>query len=89
MKMTFLKLLLICIILKNPNFAEKSYKFGGKSFKKLNSTEFMEFVLSKSVCHMSCVRCKKIQIRIIDKEVELVGGSSVINGAYLIWLLGC
>ena len=26
----------------------KIYKFGGKSFKKLNSTEFMEFVFSKS-----------------------------------------
>ena len=31
---------------------------------------------------------KKIQIRKIDKEVELVGGSSVIKRAYLVWLLG-
>ena len=30
-------------------FGGKIYKFGGKSKKKLNSTEFMEFVFSKSV----------------------------------------
>ena len=42
MKMTFLKLFLICMF-KEPNLAEKKYKFGGKSFKKLNSAEFMEF----------------------------------------------
>ena len=29
-------------------FGGKIYKFGGKYFKKLNSTEFMEFVFSKS-----------------------------------------
>ena len=29
-------------------FGGKIYKFGGKSFKKLNSAEFMEFVFSKS-----------------------------------------
>ena len=30
-------------------FGGKITKFGGKSKKKLNSTEFMEFVFSKSV----------------------------------------
>ena len=30
-------------------FGGKIYKFGGKSFKKLNSAEFMELVFSKSV----------------------------------------
>ena len=30
-------------------FSGKFDKFGGKSFKKLNSAEFMEFVFSKSV----------------------------------------
>ena len=30
-------------------FGGKKDKFGGKSFKKLNSAEFMEFVFSKSV----------------------------------------
>ena len=30
------------------NFAGKKAQLGGKSFKKLNSTEFMEFVFSKS-----------------------------------------
>ena len=29
-------------------FGGKINKFGGKSFEKLNSTEFMEFVFSKS-----------------------------------------
>ena len=29
-------------------FGRKINKFGGKSFKKLNSTEFMEFVFTKS-----------------------------------------
>ena len=29
-------------------FCKKIYKFGGKSFKKLNSVEFMELVFSKS-----------------------------------------
>ena len=32
----------------NPNLAKKIYKFGGKSKKKLNSAEFMEFVFFKS-----------------------------------------
>ena len=45
--MTFLKLFLICTS-KEPKLAEKKDKFGGKSFKKLNSAEFMEFVFSKS-----------------------------------------
>ena len=30
-------------------FGGKIYKFGGKSFKKLNSSEFMELFFSKSV----------------------------------------
>ena len=29
-------------------FGGKKEKFGGKSFKKMNSAEFMEFVFSKS-----------------------------------------
>ena len=29
-------------------FGGKMYKFGGKSFTKLNSAEFIEFVFSKS-----------------------------------------
>ena len=29
-------------------FGGKMYKFGGKSFEKMNSVEFMEFVFSKS-----------------------------------------
>ena len=44
--MTFWKLVLTCMS-KKPNLAE-IYKFGGKSFKKLNSLEFIEFVFSKS-----------------------------------------
>ena len=33
---------------QEPNLAEKKDKFGGKSFKKLNSAEFTEFVFFKS-----------------------------------------
>ena len=49
MKITFLKLFLICTF-KDPNLAEKfKKKMAENLFKKLNSTEFMEFVFSKSV----------------------------------------
>ena len=43
MKLTFLKLVLICMFHK-PNWAKKKDFFFGKSFKKLNSAKFMEFV---------------------------------------------
>ena len=45
--MRFFKLFLICPF-KERNLAKKKDKFGGKSVKKLNSAEFMEFVFSKS-----------------------------------------
>jgi len=34
--------------IQESKFGGKIYKFGGKTFKKFNSTEFMEFVFSKS-----------------------------------------
>ena len=34
--------------IQGAKFGGKKDKFGGKSFKKLNSAEFMEFVISKS-----------------------------------------
>ena len=39
------------------------------------------------MCHVSCVRCQVTDVTIFffmggDKEVEQVGGGSVINGAY-------
>ena len=38
--------------------------------------------VSGVTCHMSTKKIKKIKIKKIDKVVELVGGGSVINGAY-------
>ena len=36
--------------------------------------------VSQVTCHMSCVRC---QVSVfLDKDLELVGGGSVNNGAY-------
>ena len=34
--------------MQRSKFGGKVYKFGGKSFKKLNSMEFVEFLFSKS-----------------------------------------
>ena len=45
--MTFLELFPICTF-KDQKLANKIYQFGRKSKKKLNSTEFMEFIFSKS-----------------------------------------
>ena len=42
---------------KGAKFGGKLDKFGRKSSKKLNSADFMEFVFSKSVCHVSRVTC--------------------------------
>ena len=47
MKSTFLKLFLICTF-KDPNLAEKLTNSTENLFKKLNFTEFMEFVFSRS-----------------------------------------
>ena len=47
MKMTFLKLFLICTF-KDPKLVEKWTNFTENPKKKLNSAEFMEFVISKS-----------------------------------------
>ena len=47
MKMTFLKLFLICTF-KDPNLADKFIDLAENLKKKLNSTQFMEFVFSKS-----------------------------------------
>ena len=44
---TLLKLFLICTF-KKPNLADIFFKFAIKSYKMLNSAEFMEFVFSKS-----------------------------------------
>ena len=43
MEIKFLKLFLICTF-KDPNLAEKLTNLAENLFKKLNSTEFMEFV---------------------------------------------
>ena len=51
MKMRFLKLFLI----QKSKFGGNVYKFCGKSKKNLNSAEFMGFVFSMSVSHVSCV----------------------------------
>ena len=48
MKMTFLKLFLICTFI-DPNLAEKITNLAENLKKKLNSMEFMEFVFSRSV----------------------------------------
>ena len=37
------------LLIQGSKFGEKIEKFGGKSFLKLNSAEFMEFFFSKSV----------------------------------------
>ena len=37
-------------------FDGKNFKFGGKSFKKLNAAELMEFVFSKSALHCNALR---------------------------------
>ena len=47
MKITFLKLFLICMF-KDQYFAEKFTNLAKNLKIKLNSTELMEFVLSKS-----------------------------------------
>ena len=47
MKLTFLKLFLICSF-KESNLAGKRTNLAEISVKKLNSMEFMEFVFSKS-----------------------------------------
>ena len=54
----FLKLFLICTF-KDPNLAE-NLNLGGKSFKNLNSTEFMEFVFSKSDCQPAAESCRRV-----------------------------
>ena len=47
-------------------FEGKIYKFGGKSQKKLNSAEFMEFVFSRSACSEAQdgwrQRCRKSRV---------------------------
>ena len=48
MKMTFFILFLICMFM-DPNLAEKLPNLAENLFLKLNSTEFVEFVFSKSV----------------------------------------
>ena len=45
--MTFIKLFFICTF-KDPKLAKKINQFDGKSKKKLNSADFVEFVFSKS-----------------------------------------
>ena len=52
MKMTFLKLFLICTC-KDPNLAEKLTHFAENLIKKLNFTEFMEFVFSRPALELA------------------------------------
>ena len=52
MKMTFLKLFIICPF-KEPNVEEKKGQIRGNFFFKLNSAEVMEFVFSRSDLYLS------------------------------------
>ena len=70
---------------KGAKFGGKQDKFGRKSSKKLNSADFMEFVFSKSVCHMSRFTCHVSPIFYIYFFLQIGKASQwsgVINRAY-------
>ena len=67
MKMIFFKGISNCHI-QGSKFGGKFYKFGGKSVKKLNSAEFMEFVFSKSASVLYI-----ILLILLYKDIKVAG----------------
>ena len=61
--------------IQGSKFGGKFYKFGGKSFKKFNSADFMEFFFSKSASSISSVRYH-CNMPILQTQTEK-GGATV------------